>query len=69
MKTLNKNEENSLEAWVSIIWYNGDMSWITDIITSLNNAGNGSADFPSTKCKAFKRFFSKTIKRHERVVK
>lgn len=48
MKRLNEKEKNSIEAWVSLIWYNGSMSWITDIINSLNNAGNGSADFPST---------------------
>ena len=35
MKTLNEKEKNSIESWVSLIWYNGTMSWITDIINSL----------------------------------
>lgn len=27
MKTLNKKEENSIEAWVSLIWYNDMLGW------------------------------------------
>ena len=48
MKKLHKKEEYAVEMWVCLIWYNGGMNWITDIIESLNNAGNGSADFPKS---------------------
>lgn len=55
MKKLHKKEEDCIEAWISLIWYNGTSPRIGWIMPE--------------KREPFKRFFAKTIKQYAVVVK